>query len=103
MGQIQNNNSDIQIAPDLAYEYERYRIMLGHDERCSSLAITATEVLKAHFLLADYFRAIGTGIGGIGPKSIHLLHSAVSRQCVGFGSTVKWTDLFSVAAHYSSD
>ena len=50
------------------------------------------EVLKAHYLLAEYFAATGEGLGGIGPKNINLLHSALSRQFSEFGGTPHWKD-----------
>lgn len=88
----------LHIDSRLSKECDRWLERLGVDERLTPHALTATEVLKAHFLLADYFNEIGQGIGGLGPKSLHLLQSAVSRQYVSFGGKVKWTDLFSVAA-----
>jgi len=48
------------------------------------------ECLHAHFLLVDFFHKIGEGIGGVGPKSINLLHSALSRQFVEFGGRPKY-------------
>jgi death-on-curing protein len=91
-------NFKLELHPSLSAEFERWRQEIGDEERPHALAVTATEVLKAHFLLADYFREIGEGIGGVGPKSLHLLHSAVSRQSVSFGGRDKWQDLFSIAA-----
>lgn len=88
----------LKIHSTLAMELERCKVQLGSDDRRLPFAVTAGEVLDAHFLLADYFRELGEGIGGVGPKSVHLLQSAVSRQYVGFGGRQKWTDLFSVTA-----
>lgn len=50
------------------------------------------------FLIANHFYLEGEGIGGIGPKSVELLHSAVYRQFVSLGGTLKWERLFDVAA-----
>jgi|SRR6185437_6729816 len=50
------------------------------------------EVLKAHYLLAEYFASTGEGLGGVGPKNINLLHSALSRQFSEFGGTPHWKD-----------
>ena len=49
------------------------------------------DVLRAHFLVADYFSGLGAGMGGIGPRDPNLLHSAVYRQFVAFGGKEKWT------------
>lgn len=48
------------------------------------------DVLRAHFLVVDYFYDIGSGIGGVGPKEPDLLHSAVYRQFTGFDGKDKW-------------
>lgn len=53
---------------------------------------------EAHFLLADYFCKTGEGIGGLGPKDIDLLHSALSRQFVQFGGRPKWSDGIDICA-----
>lgn len=73
---------------EIEKEYERWKAQLpgyGYDS-----GLTFDEVLIVHFLLADMFYGRQAGIGGIGPKSLDLLVSAVSRQHVGFGSKIKW-------------
>lgn len=60
--------------------------------------LLAKDVLRAHFLIANHFYLEGEGLGGIGPKSIPLLLSAVDRQFVGYGGTPKWTDRFDICA-----
>ncbi|UES50542.1 type II toxin-antitoxin system death-on-curing family toxin [Roseibium aggregatum] len=55
-------------------------------------------VLKAHYLIANFFYQEGEGLGGIGPRSLDLLHSALFRQFSGFGDVSKWTDVFQIAA-----
>lgn len=84
--------------PEIATEYERWCRQLGYDEPTGRYSIKAGDVLKAHFLVADHFRTKGEGMGGVGPKSLHLLHSAVSRQWAGFGNRSKWNTLTDVAA-----
>ena len=98
MLQEQPSISDLGIQPELARECDRWLDQLKDDDRHTSYAVTAAEVLRAHFMLADYFREMGEGIGGIGPKSLHLLQSAISRQYVGSGRHLKWPDLFGAAA-----
>jgi death-on-curing protein len=83
---------------DIAAEYNRIVGQLGEDSEVPGPAVSAHTVLKAHFQVMDFFADKPEGIGGIGPKSLHLLHSAVARQHAGFGSTRKWNDLFEIAA-----
>lgn len=56
------------------------------------------EVLRAHFLIVDYFYGKGTGLGGIGPKSVDLFHSALYRPFVSLGGVEKWRTHFEKAA-----
>lgn len=80
-------------------EYERIVRNVGFaDPYISKVTIGVHEVLHAHFLLCDYFYSIGDGIGGIGPKSVNLLHSALGRQFVSWGGKIKWTDRLHVCA-----
>lgn len=80
-------------------EYERWRSLIGPADPYSDRAtIGIHEVLQAHFLLAEFFAAHGEGMGGVGPKDVNLLHSALSRQFVQFGGKPKWTDRIDVCA-----
>ena len=88
----------LDLNPSLRNEFDRWRKEIGPDPKPDQLSVTATEVLTAHFLVADYFVKLGHGVGGVGPKSLHLLHSAVSRQEVGFSGRAKWTDVYGKAA-----
>lgn len=83
---------------DIAAEYERWRAVVGDDPQRSDYVIGADEVLRAHFLLVDHFAKEGEGLGGVGPKSVDLLHSAVARQSAGYGNVLKWTSPFEVVA-----
>lgn len=78
--------------PEIEREYKRWIDLVGPDdpyrtEDCVGLH----DVLQSHFLIADSFVESGNGIGGIGPKSLDLLHSAIYRQFVSFGGKDKWT------------
>lgn len=69
-------------------EFQRWKAQLpkyGYNE-----GLTFVDVLSAHFLLADMFYGRQSGMGGIGPKSLDLLVSAVSRQHTGYGAVRKW-------------
>jgi death-on-curing family protein len=46
----------------------------------------------------DFFREIGQGIGGVGPKSIDLLHFALSRQFSEYDGKSRWTDRVDICA-----
>ncbi len=61
-----------------------------HDPYAANGNIGIRDVLRAHFLIADYFYEEGYGIGGIGPRDPNLLHSAVYRQFTGFEGSDKW-------------
>jgi death-on-curing protein len=56
------------------------------------------DVLEAHFLLVDFFFRTGEGVGGIGPKNIQMLHSALSRQFVNFGGKPKYSNRIDICA-----
>jgi death-on-curing family protein len=80
-------------------EYARWNTTIGPDDPyVGKVTIGIKEVMQAHFLLAEYFAQIGEGIGGVGPKDLHLLHSALSRQFVQFGGKAKWKDRIDVCA-----
>ena len=82
--------------PEIEQEYERWKAKLplyGYES-----GLTYEDVLKVHFVLADMFYGRMAGIGGIGPKSLDLLVSAVSRQHVGFGDDQKWDKPEEIAA-----
>jgi death-on-curing protein len=80
----------------LGDDLRRVTAELGPEDS-SSYALSSLQVLRCHYLVADYFTQLGHGLLQPGVKSAHLLQSAVSRQHVGFGSTKKWNDVFTVA------
>ena len=89
--------------PQINREYLRWRGKIGADKppaELSDIALSVAEVLRAHFLIAQFFADEEEGLGGLGPrdKTGDLLHSAVSRQFTGFGGEQKWTDNFHIAA-----
>src|SRR6266566_3669363 len=86
------------VHPEIASEFERWCRKIPVEIPLVPHAVTTEDVLRAHFLLAEHFRKQGEGMGGVGPRSLHLLHSAVSRQSVSFGNTLKWNGLFEVTA-----
>ncbi|MBY0361443.1 MAG: type II toxin-antitoxin system death-on-curing family toxin [Phreatobacter sp.] len=87
------------LEPEVRAEYQRAIASLdGTDRQYGSEYLSTADVLRAHFLIANHFYLEGEGLGGIGPRDVNLLHSAVSRQTVSFGGRVKWTDRFDICA-----
>jgi prophage maintenance system killer protein len=54
--------------------------------------------LRAHYLVADFFITEQAELGGIGPKDLGLLQSALYRPWVEFGGVPKWRDPIEKAA-----
>lgn len=83
---------EIQIEhPQVKLEFERWHKHFGeHDPYSANGNIGIIDVLRDHFLIADHFYRKGEGMGGIGPKDPHLLHSAVYRQFTAFDGREKW-------------
>jgi death-on-curing protein len=80
-------------------EYLRWVNELGdEDPYYTERTIGIHEVLRAHFLIADYFYSQGYGIGGIGPKEPDMLHSAVYRQFISYDGKDKWKNDYERAA-----
>jgi len=59
--------------------------------------ITYSEVLKAHFLIASYFRNLGEQVR-FGVMDFNLLGSALGRQTTGYGGISKWTTYDHISA-----
>lgn len=80
-------------------EYERWeKSVEAKDVFTEDKSLTILDVLKAHFLIAEYFMLEGNGLGGLGPKNFDLLHSALYRQHVSYGGKRKYSDKFDIAA-----
>jgi death-on-curing protein len=86
------------INPTIAVEYERRLSALGDDDYEGPTTLGIRDVLKAHFLIADFFAVEGEGLGGVGPKSLDLLHSALFRQSAHVGQPFKTSSRFDVCA-----
>lgn len=85
--------------PRIEEEFLRWVEHFGtEDPYHSDETIGMMDVLRAHFLIIDYFYSKDTGLGGIGPRDPDLLHSAVYRQFVSFGGEDKWGTSFERAA-----
>ncbi len=82
--------------PEIEREFIRWHEQLPTCQYTGGLSYV--DVLTVHFVLSDVFYGIGSGLGGIGPKSLDLLISAISRQHVSFGGVDKWTKPEEMAA-----
>jgi death-on-curing family protein len=85
--------------PVIRGEYDHWVRMAGssvHYRTNETLGIR--DVLRAHFLLQDYFFEQREQVGGIGPRDISMLHSTLNRQFCGFGSKDKWQNKFETCA-----
>lgn len=79
-------------------EYQRWSKQLIDYSPPSPHAISLHTVLRAHFLLCDYFLRAKEPIAAVGPRNADLLASAISRQSVGFGNVLKWKSPYEVTA-----
>ncbi len=82
--------------PRVQEEYQRWAAKLPDSSSFPNLSYA--DVLSAHFVLVDMFYGQQAGLGGIGPKSLDLLISAVERQNVSFGGVDKWERPEEIAA-----
>src|SRR5260221_1651054 len=86
------------LEPEIEAEYQRVLNNLDNAAPVGPHCLSIHEVLRAHFLIANHFYLEGKGLGGIGPRDMGLLQSAVHRQTVSFGGASKWVDRFDVCA-----
>lgn len=85
----------------LEKEYQRWLKAVGSDDPYATKAtIGIHDVLRAHFLILDFFAQDrnGEGVGGVGPRDLNLLHSACYRQFVSLGGKDKWPTAFEKCA-----
>lgn len=88
-----------RISKELRREYERWCKLILPQQPHEIGKVTIEDALKAHVLLLDTFsRDAGEGVGGVGPRSMPLLASAIDRQNVGLGSASKWSSVFEWSA-----
>lgn len=89
----------MEIHHKLQEDYERWTSLLNKYSLVNSpLSLSVEKVLRAHYLLCDYFLYEGDPIAIAGPRDINLFLSAVDRQTVSFGNRQKWNDIFHVVA-----
>lgn len=83
----------------IAEMHDRWQNKIGNQPSLRENLLSVSEVLRAHFLVANFFATEGNGLGGCGPRENgELLISALSRQSVEFGGRRKWDDDIDIAA-----
>jgi death-on-curing family protein len=90
-----------KIHPKLKEHFDYWMEQLGPDDPfLSGSTIGIKEVLRAHYLLVDYFSSTQNceGVGGIGPRDKNLLPSTLSRQFTGFAGQSKWSSPLEVCS-----
>jgi death-on-curing protein len=94
LGNLDSEKMDF-LNVEIEEEYKRWKNIVGlEDPYQSNDTIGLHDILAAHFLIVDYFAEKKYGIGGVGPRSLDLLHSALSRQFTGYGGVRKWNGLY---------
>jgi death-on-curing family protein len=79
--------------------FRRTCAILGSDDPyLTNSTLGIHEIIRAHYLIADFFIAEQRELGGVGPRDIGLLHSALHRPLIEFGGVKKWDDFFDKAA-----
>lgn len=83
-----------------AYKYDLSQC--PNIEDISSPLINISDVLKAHYILADYFTDPSANIEAetmmVGVRSYDLLYSAVCRQTCSYGHKSKYTDTLEICS-----
>ena len=77
---------------DVKREYERVSAQHAEDPYESSLTLGLHEVIRAHFLIVDFFLTEQRELGGIGPRDVRLLELALYRPWIEFAGVSKWSD-----------
>jgi hypothetical protein len=81
------------LLPELQEDFNRRAQEIGEEQyNISSKTIGIYDVLRAHYLIVDFFVREGKGIGGVFLRDINLLHSALSRQTTGYDGKTKWIE-----------
>lgn len=89
----------LELSDELQKELARWNSKIGSaDPYAGPTTLGIKEVLRAHFLLAEFFREEGRGLAGVGPRDLNLLHSALMRQQTQYSGIWKWDNKFLICA-----
>lgn len=84
---------------DLFIEYTRWIGIVGDVNLYSGPGTLGIhDVLRSHFLIAEFFAHHEQGMASVGPRDISLLHSALNRQFTGFRNIPKWKTPIEIVA-----
>jgi len=84
---------------EIEQEYRKWVDIAGPDDpHVTGDMIGLHGILAAYFLLVDYFAEKGFGIGGVGPRSLDFLDSAISRKFTGYDGARKWSGVYRICA-----
>ncbi|WP_226636175.1 type II toxin-antitoxin system death-on-curing family toxin [Brevundimonas poindexterae] len=79
------------LSPDAQKALDSLFSKYDHDDPFSSHCVIGLfDVLRAHYLICDFFSEKGEGLFQAGPRDLSLLESAVSRQQSVHFNSVKW-------------
>lgn len=87
------------VSDDLKEDFLRWQEKIGEDIYTGPKTIGILDVLRAHYLIVDFFyNEYEEGVGGVGPKNLNLLHSTLSRQTSSYGAQSKWNNDLEICA-----
>lgn len=94
--------NDMEYLPKELRKALDYDIKQCRDMDIDGYLINISDVLRAHYILADYFTDISSGVEMermlVGVRSYDLLASAIGRQIVEYGGKRKYTDKIEICA-----
>lgn len=86
------------IAQHLKEDFERELKKIPSENSFASPLLSYKDVLRAHYLICDYFESITKTPSVFGVRSMDLLGSAIGRQRTEFSNHNKWQNEFEVMA-----
>lgn len=100
--ELKIEDESMEYLPNELKELYYHDLKMCEDLDMDGKLINISDILKAHYILADYFTDRSTKQGGesmfVGVRSYNLLASAVGRQCVEFGGKKKYTDRIDICS-----
>ena len=90
------------LAPAIRTEYLRWQKQLDDPYRyLSDITMGIGDVLRAHFLIADYFYKEDSGLGGVGVKILMDYIQLYIDSLLVLGKFQKYLTIFTYVQHYS--
>ena len=86
------------IATHLRSDYKRFKKQIPDNSPFTGILINYDDVLRAHYLICDYFENTSGENSVYGVKNFNLLGSALGRQIVSFGGQQKWSQFHEISA-----